>query len=604
MPSASFNFNQTAQPFQGPWMTMPMADLEAIATANRDAPDPRPIYPGLFSEIVMIRRLYDSAIQHTIRLVDHEFMPYHKLPATTSYKDLSSATVGLSKMTIRREGFAINTAVSNLSRAFLVNELASAAVVLQGRPLLRHLSETCLQRHPDRFHASHVQFLLKQNSMRGLFDPEESAKLVRRLQEKSKSVEALRLAGLCKVAMSNYYAASFNFDVALQLGSFKEGNAVRFKKKKTASEAAQVKLLPVDKPPSGSLLQTLCYRGMCHLENAVIHIYRLYDSQTDTSVGNRSVWYEDAIRRGDEQSEVDPTENRETIRRFTTLALNDFMDFLSYLQFDPTTQKHGRKTPSKAEGQSESPTNSAAPPKQKMYAMSELFGPSPPSLSELLPQNDDAAKAPRARGAATYHPFLGEALYHLLLCHVVLQTPASILIRYADIAAHIYSICDAFPFTKPVQTPAMEDFEDILEIMQTCIPMPDAWVKREEVEAPPPPKVNTTVDLRSIPNSTIPDMNNTQSSFEQEDYSVGFRNLRFLQKVSRPDDVIPPPYEPGPSYSSDRAQIIGYWVETNAPKGKKKKNKNKKKKKAKKGADCPSTKTSEKDDGLAEPEAC
>ncbi|KAH7367021.1 hypothetical protein B0T11DRAFT_49776 [Plectosphaerella cucumerina] len=552
----------------------------------------------------MIRRLYDSAIQHTNRLVDHEFIPYHKLPATTSYKDLSSATVGLSKMSIRREGFAVNTAVSNLSRAFLVNELASAAVVLQGRPLLRHLSETCLQRHPDRFHAAHVQFLLKQNSMRGLFDPEDSAKLVRRLQDKSKQVEALRLAGLCKVAMSDYYAASFNFDVALQLGGFKEGNSVRFKKKKTASEAAKVKLLPVDKPPRGSLLQTLCYRGMCHLENAVIHIYRLYDSQTSTSIGNRSVWYEDAIRRGDEPSELDLTKNRETIQRFTTLALNDFLDFLSYLQFTPTIQKRGRKTPPKAGGQSESHRNPGAAPKKKMYAMSELFGPSPPSLSELLPQDDDATKVPRARGAATYHPFLGEALYHLLLCHVVLQTPASILIRYADIAAHIYSICDAFPFTKAVQTPAMEDFEDILEKMSTCIRMPDAWVNREKVETPPPPKVNATVDLKSIPNSTIPDLTKIQPSFDQEDYSVGFRNLRFLQKASRPDDMIPPPYEPAPSYSSDRAQIIGYWVETNAPNGKKKKKKNKKKKKAKKGADCPSTKTSEKDNGLAGPEAC
>jgi hypothetical protein len=586
-------------------MTMPMTDLEAIATANRDAPDPRPIYPGLFSEIVMIRRLYDSAIQHTNRLVDHEFMPYHKLPATTSYKDLSSATVSLSKMTIRREGFAINTAVSNLSRAFLVNELASAAVVLQGRPLLQHLSETCLQRHPDSFHAAHVQFLLKRNSMRGLFDPEESAKLVRRLQDKSKQVEALRLVGLCNVAMPDYYVASFNFDVALQLGGFKEGNAVRIKKKKPSSEAAKAKLLPVDKPLKGSLLQTLCYRGMCHLENAVIHIYRLYDSQTTTSMGNRSVWYEDAIRRGGEESEVDPTKNRETIQRFTTLALNDFLDFLSYLQFTPTIQKRGRKTPPKAEGQSESHKNSAATHKPKIYAMSELFGPSPPTLSELLPQDDETAKVNRARGAATYHPFLGEALYHLLLCHVVLQTPASILIRYADIAAHIYSICDAFPFTKAVQTPAMEDFEDILDKMQACIRMPDAWVKREKVEAPPPPKVNATVDLKSIPNSTIPDLNNIQPSFDQEDYSVGFRNVRFLQRASRLEDMAPPPDEPAPTYSSDRAQIIGYWVETNAPSGKKKKKKKKKKaKKAKKGADCPSIKTSGKDDGLAGPEAC
>ncbi|PUU79392.1 hypothetical protein B9Z19DRAFT_1100843 [Tuber borchii] len=67
--------------------------------------------------------------------------------------------------------------------------------------------------------------------------------------------------------------------------------------------------------------------------------------------------------------------------------------------------------------------------------------------------------------AITYHPLLTDALHSLLLCHVLIQTPAKEILRHAHMVARLARICDGYPiFLSPA--PQLSTWEAL------CSPAP------------------------------------------------------------------------------------------------------------------------------------
>ncbi|KAH6695359.1 hypothetical protein F5X68DRAFT_243923 [Plectosphaerella plurivora] len=441
--------------FLGPWILMPLNDLEAVATANGTAPHPRPIHVGLLSDLVQIRRLFDGAAEKIRRLANHDFEPPLKydprdVPPAPN-KNPSFGTYGLSKMNTSREEVALSNAVTNLSRAFLINEMM------------------------------------------------------------------------------------------------------------------------------------LHFRGDGFLEMACEVIPKSFKS---TEYGQR--WHgsmDDLLEPDEDMSEPTLAKNRKSVQEFAQLALDDFMDFLSYLDYTPNPLSQGLPTAMKEplEGVDHAKARKTSAPKlkPKIYAMSDLLSESPPDIRDILPEGADSVKDKSARGAATYHPLLGETLYSILLCHAILQTPASRLVRLAHTVAYLHSLCKPFPFTKITRPNAMADWEIVLVGSGNWINMPNLCVEQNK---PTPGATSATVDLKNVTGSSICSADATLTIPERRRQREIVAHAFYLYDGGVPWHIKGPTDLVSQSLRDKlpkRPRIIGFWVENTPQPGESKKRKKKKKKKGK-----------------------
>lgn len=152
--------------------------------------------------------------------------------------------------------------------------------------------------------------------------------------------------------------------------------------------------------------------------------------------------------------------------------------------------------------------------------------------------------------AITYHPLLTDALHSLLLCHVLIQTPAKEILRHAHMVARLARICDGYPIFLSPRSPARADWIEVLRRTNNFVGLESTW---EALCSPAP--------LPGAPPSPIGD---DDASLELE------RAAAALVGGGRAMHQHAPPVQPkrwaqedgGKEYpiSTDRAAVVSRWV--------------------------------------------
>ncbi|KAG0644036.1 hypothetical protein HOY80DRAFT_1013827 [Tuber brumale] len=152
--------------------------------------------------------------------------------------------------------------------------------------------------------------------------------------------------------------------------------------------------------------------------------------------------------------------------------------------------------------------------------------------------------------AITYHPLLTDALHSLLLCHVLIQTPAKEILRHAHMVARLARICDGYPIFLSPRSPARADWIEVLRRTNNFVGLESTW---EALCSPAP--------LPGTPPSPIGD---GDVSLELE------RAAAALVGGGRAMHQHAPPMQPkrwaqedgGKEYpiSTDRAAVVSRWI--------------------------------------------
>ena len=152
--------------------------------------------------------------------------------------------------------------------------------------------------------------------------------------------------------------------------------------------------------------------------------------------------------------------------------------------------------------------------------------------------------------AITYHPLLTDALHSLLLCHVLIQTPAKEILRHAHMVARLARICDGYPIFLSPRSPARADWIEVLRRTNNFVGLESTW---EALCSPAP--------LPGTPPSPVGD---GDVSLELE------RAAAALVGGGRVMHQHAPPVQPkrwaqedgGKEYpiSTDRAAVVSRWV--------------------------------------------
>lgn len=420
---------------------MPLSGLETIAAVNWDAARPRSVHPGVLFDLTRIRRLYDSAAQTTSRNFDvFNFGPYDQRTLEMKpnhFMDPSATLPSTTSGKLRTRRLATRT----LARAFAMNDVACAALLMRGRPLLQTFSQHNfrLQGQNEGIHVE-VFRCLSQTKTHGFATLPPA--LVTRLSKLPKEWQAKRTLGILQVGSGLFYEGIENLSAVFTVGGFWGADIDRGEEMRKAHEKhAATRLPPADKQRSGDLMQILYYRGTADLGIAWERIGASFE------LG----------RKGDEEGR---TKAREYAKTHAGLALVDFLGFLAYLDYAPDVPKQAATDHTKTLLGSNTP---APPASQRIFAVSELFQQAAPfSPFNRSSSSDSAENSKSHHEVVTFHPLLGEVLYSVLLCCAMMGTPAPELLHHAQNAAHLHQISDPFPFTKLDRPRAMIDFEAVL----------------------------------------------------------------------------------------------------------------------------------------------
>ncbi|KAL8700477.1 MAG: hypothetical protein Q9224_000952 [Gallowayella concinna] len=244
-------------------------------------------------------------------------------------------------------------------------------------------------------------------------------------------------------------------------------------------------------------------------------------------------------------------EARKCVRSYAKRALRDFISFLAFFEYSPGVPadvaeeyiRHldaaassgkkqnavisGHNSPKVPNGATHndaaSPTalipyeqdcsngqsNGIPPPSHpqlpslKVYPISDLFVPSPPTNLTPYPavsreivkvgprQKSNPLDGPLRQAFAfagcnetlSYHPLLTEVLHSLLLCHTLVQISPKEHLRHAHMVARLTRLCDGYPIFLAARSPSRADWMEVLRRADNWIGLEQSW---ESLCAPAP----------------------------------------------------------------------------------------------------------------------
>ncbi|KAI4245398.1 MAG: hypothetical protein L6R40_002458 [Gallowayella cf. fulva] len=133
-------------------------------------------------------------------------------------------------------------------------------------------------------------------------------------------------------------------------------------------------------------------------------------------------------------------------------------------------------------------------PSLKVYAISDLFAPSPPTdltpypvVSREIVKTGPRQKTPLdgtwkqafslagCNETLSYHPLLTEALHSLLLCHSLVQTSPKEHLRHAHMVARLARLCDGYPIFLAARSPSRADWMEVIRRADNWIGLEQSW---------------------------------------------------------------------------------------------------------------------------------
>lgn len=389
--------------------------LGSLLDANTNAKRPAPIYHGILSDIFCVKKLVEEAISLAIRASNQQ------------------SVTGRGNISRERQHRMCQLAVSKLTKAYAINEVAASVATMQSASALEDVAVKILKKDSGDLDALYVHHFHELIPSRQLAE--------------STSIESLDLM-IRSCPLEPHLLRS-----RASILTFKDEHSAAVKDLTSA-----LNLLEYNKAhhQGGSLESQLVFmRGEGYLTLAVNSVVAALDSEKE--------------------------EHRKKIRLYARRSIRDLLKFCSFLEYTRNL-RHGPICPlSSLFEASAKPTKLAieAPPddskkptkeeiirrvaiaraKRNMEQNGSMDGPQcPTDLSKTLSNIQDD----QDRAALTYHPLLPDCLHSLLLSHVLACTPPAEIKRHAEQVLHLSKTCDGFPVFLNPRSSARSDWIELL----------------------------------------------------------------------------------------------------------------------------------------------
>lgn len=563
---------------------MPIEILDTMANINYNTPAPHPIDPGVFYDVIKIRKLVEEATDLAVRAASDLASQ-----GTSGVYGGGSSNLGLvgpspgphgSRLSRERKYRMNLQACQKLARAYRLDEIACSVATMQGASTLDEIGSTVLQRNSDEVDGKYVHFFHEKIPSRQLADHTSVRPLNDILLACSSDPEPYRTRAMIRGFMLDFEGAIHDFTEALKIHSVygRRHEPIPSSPASETSPASQNGHTNGKRPPDARLRdedqpsslgpQLLFMRACAYLALACDNVRdtvpltpaefsELPQSSFMSDAVAAASGYDSNLPRGHplhqrpELGEKETLESRKAVKSNARRALKDLLAFLAHLEYTPHMPQEAVADFTEKIGQAASgnknprlvPPGKISP--KVVHPISSLFSATPPADIPPYPPPDAESPAKASTSeACTYHPLLTEALHSLLLCHCLLQTSRTELVRHAHNVARLARIADAYPVFQASRSAARADFVDILEKTGLAASFSRPW---DSLCAPAP--------LPSLPHP--PNCACADGHDEKEKGAGGGKGRgagRALTRWSVADD--------GKEYPivTDRALLIAKWV--------------------------------------------
>ena len=413
--------------FHGPWLHMPIETLQTMCQINDETPHPHPVHPAVFYDIINIRKLIEEATGLAVRAASDGHLDGTKLSPERKFR-------------IHRQ------ACQKLGLAYQLDEIACSVATMQGASTLDGIAAKVLQRDGSDKDALYVDFFHEKIPSRQLAEHTSLGSLESIITQVPAEAETYRTRGIVRMLTHDLDDAVKDFTLGL---SVFEVHGLGHRKKVEAHSLGDELTKESSLRP-----QFLFMRANVNLQLAVNRLIESFEPPIAAQSGAQHAQH------GNPDSGKRRTADlHKAAKQLARRAFRDVMDFLSYFQYTPhlpleTSRSFNHRVSQAATGiknPKNSPLNKVTAP-ETVYKTSDLFSAKPPADLPPFP-SDEMGPGPAQRlpgeiptyEAQTYHPLLMEALYALLLAHVVLQTSKTELCRHAYNVARLARLIDAYP---------------------------------------------------------------------------------------------------------------------------------------------------------------
>lgn len=488
--------------FHGPWLQMPIEILETMASVNYNTPRPHPIDPAVFYDVIKIRKLVEEATDLAVRAASDQASQGGSGGYGGGGANLGFGGQGPghgSRLSRERKYRMTLQACQKLARAYRLDEIACSVATMQGASTLDEIGSTVLQRNKSEVDGKYVHFFHEKIPSRQLADHTSIRPLNEIIMACPTDPEPYRTRAMIRSFMLDFGGAISDFSAALdRVPAMRHSPAPPLPASESSPLAPQngqangkrphdVRLRDEDQP-SSLVPQLLFMRACARLAQACDTVRDTVDlTHAEFSELPPSSFMSDAVAaasgydsnlpRGHplhqrpKLGENETLESRKLVKSLARRALKDFITFLSCLEYTPHMPEDAVVEFTEKIGQAASGNKNprhVQPGKvtpEVVHPISALFSATPPAdIPPYPPADGDESPAKTSTAeACTYHPLLTEALHSLLLCHCLLQTSKTELIRHAHNVARIARIADAYPVFQASRSAARADFVDILE---------------------------------------------------------------------------------------------------------------------------------------------
>ncbi|QIX01700.1 hypothetical protein AMS68_007217 [Peltaster fructicola] len=503
--------------FTGPWLNLPNEILESLAHQNWIMPSPRLIDPAVFFDIVKIRKYVDEASHDSVRASTGL-----SNIAMSGRMDCYGTGGGPGSQLSKERIFKVRQkAVTLLSKAYSVDEVATSVITMQATSTVEDVGQHVLKREPSNINAKYVHYFHEKVPSRHMEEHtsvEPLDEIISTLPWEEQAAP-IRTRGLVHSYKQEYEQATADFTLALRIvEELKRTHKPELQELELASkmrahqEAWQkgtkdwrsIPHLKEEERPKSLETQLLFNRAGAYLAMAVRDIHTSLDGLAEYQAAEAK----GEINVAESAAHAVRLEARKRVKTNAKRALKDYLAFLSHFEYTPglayevtneimrrmNDLRRGRKPSvdhsagdnekALAKGEPKKGPDDGWPdfPLPKIYPASMLFAERPPPDLPPYPgeQDCDADRLQKVLGyreVVTYHPLLSEALHSLLLAHTLLQTSTTELQRHAYNVARLTRIANGYPIFQTSRSPARSDWQEILADVKEKFSLSSSWQK-------------------------------------------------------------------------------------------------------------------------------
>jgi hypothetical protein len=460
--------------YNGPWLQVPLGQLESAINMCLTGPEPRPYDQALLNAIHRIRRNVDEATDLAVRAASgFASSPGIRQGIAAGRGQMNTAeALGFTsgkpgpqvKLSRERQFRMREMAIQKLAEAYRLDEVATSNAAMHSSSLLDDLAKHVLQRDPHNLDALYVNFFHDKVPTRQVAEFTTFEALDEIIRDRKYAAAALRTRAVSKMFKKEYESAILDLTAGLHEARFLTHDHL-------APSVGSNSKSDLERGVEGQLL---FHRANIHLKLATRQLHEALDYWEVVQTGSSTYLeaYGDAPRITKREAEIKHLEMRQFIKSHARRALRDYMSFLAMFSYCP------RMLPKE--------NSECATAKLTVFKVSDLFSPSAPLqvMPRYPPMSQTDIEPKKSKVDSTdpfesinFHPLLPEALCSLLLCHAILQTPPTELRRHSHVAAKLICLLQGAPLFSEGRAGSGADWNEVVSSAGDWLQLPYSWAE-------------------------------------------------------------------------------------------------------------------------------